>query len=907
MNLFGSFNKNRSSSIFLTIFIPMILLVLMEVMLFAGSLIVNQVMDHLNQNQRDIVEKQLETRKEVMENYLVGTVSDLHDLSGVINNQLRVLFSNKEVRFSTLDLGVTSSDVLLSRITNQLVSTLRSKRVSGIFVILNTHDLSRNYRHERIGKKPCLYIRDMDPVAIPSTRNEDLTIEYGSIGIVQSSKITTSNDWTPMFDFVATGTPETYDFFYLPFQTAYETEGRKDAHDFAFWGLAPSMAETEAPYNMTYTVPLIYDDGTVYGVAGVELSAQYLKSLLPFEELVDDASGSYILGTIDEKVNVTTIGNQLELKPAVIHGKETQTEKLREDVLYLTQNNFGGYTFQDNNINYYAQVNPFHLYNSNTPFENRKWVLTALIPNRSLYSFSNQVLFMLAMSILLMLFTGMVGSFLIGQNISDPISELSRSVLAAQVNKESMPELEATGIREIDQLTGAISSLSRDVAEAHAMEQRRIEHERDYDLLTSLMNRRAFLRELNTIFHEPKSLKHGAMVMLDLDGLKEVNDNYGHDWGDNYLFQAARAFEDALPKNSLIARISGDEFYILYRGFDSAREVKDEIEKLRKSISERRLHLPGNKELPVSASGGVALYPEDAKDYTTLIRLADFTMYQVKLNGKNNIAYFDADLYEKQSSVMQTMSDLNQLLINPQMVTYFFQPIFNAHTGAVFSYEALMRVSTTTLKNPADVILLARQNNRLLEVEEVTWIRTLECFADLQKKNKVDAQGLIFINSFPHLSLTEEEQRALASRFSDLIPRVVIEITEAEAMDEEATAIKRSMPGFTGQFALDDYGSGYNSELMLLALKPQYVKVDISIIRDIDTSPDKQKIVSNILNYSHEREMKVIAEGIETESELAKLLEMGIDLVQGYYLSRPAKEPATISAQALACIRSFHK
>ena len=828
MNLFSSFNKNRSSSIFLTIFIPMILLVLMEVMLFAGSLIVNQVMQHLNQNQRDIVEKQLETRKEVMENYLVGTVSDLHDLSGVINNHLRVLLSNREVSFATLDLGASSSDPLLMRLPSQLVSTLRNKRVSGIFVILNTHDLSRSYPAERIGKKPCLYIRDMDPVAIPSARNEDLTIECGSVGIVQTSRITTSNDWVPQLDFAPTGTPETYEFFYLPYQTAYEAKGWKDAQDYAFWGLAPSLSSADCPYNMTYTVPLVFDDGTVYGVVGVELSAAYLQNLLPYDELVDDGRGTYILGTIDEKINVTNIGTQLELKPAVVHRKEHHDKEMHENTYYLTRNNPEGYTHNEGNVNYYAQVNSFNLYNTNTPFENRKWGLVALIPNRSLYSFSNQVLFMLAMSILLMLFTGVVGSFLIGQNISDPISELSRSVQAAQMNRESMPELERTGIREIDQLTGAISSLSRDVAEAHAMEQRRIEHERDYDLLTSLMNRRAFLRELNTLFHTPKRLKHAAMVMLDLDGLKAVNDNYGHDWGDNYLFQAARAFEDALPENSLIARISGDEFYILYYGFDSTEALKDEIEKLKDSITERKLFLPGKQELPVSASGGVALYPDDAQDYSTLIRLADFTMYQVKINGKNHIAYFDSKLYQQQSSVMQTMADLNQLLLNPQMVTYFFQPIFDAHTGSVFSYEALMRVSTSTLKSPADVIMLARQTDRLLEVEELTWIRTLECFAELQKENKVDGQSLVFINSFPHLSLTDEEQRALASRFPDLIPRVVIEITEAEAMDEKATALKRSMPGFTGQFALDDYGSGYNSELMLLALKPKYVKVDIS-------------------------------------------------------------------------------
>ena len=115
---------------------------------------------------------------------------------------------------------------------------------------------------------------------------------------------------------------------------------------------------------------------------------------------------------------------------------------------------------------------------------------------------------------------------------------------------------------------------------------------------------------------------------------------------------------------------------------------------------------------------------------------------------------------------------------------------------------------------------------------------------------------------------------------------------------------KKNMPGFLGAIALDDYGSGYNSEKSLLAISPQYIKVDMEIIRDIDTDPDKQQIVVNIVNYAHQRGMYIVAEGIETPAELEKVLELGVDLLQGYYLARPAAVPGEINSEAIKIIKN---
>lgn len=130
----------------------------------------------------------------------------------------------------------------------------------------------------------------------------------------------------------------------------------------------------------------------------------------------------------------------------------------------------------------------------------------------------------------------------------------------------------------------------------------------------------------------------------------------------------------------------------------------------------------------------------------------------------------------------------------------------------------------------------------------------------------------------------------------------MVEITEQEDLDRACLERKRNVPGFSGSFALDDYGSGYSNELNLLELSPRYIKIDISIVRGIDTDRDKQQIVSNIVAYAHARSMQLIAEGIETEAQLRTVIGLGVDLLQGYYLSRPAAVPAPIAPAAQAVI-----
>ena len=239
-------------------------------------------------------------------------------------------------------------------------------------------------------------------------------------------------------------------------------------------------------------------------------------------------------------------------------------------------------------------------------------------------------------------------------------------------------------------------------------------------------------------------------------------------------------------------------------------------------------------------------------------------------------------------------------------IAYYYQPIVSAVTGKIRALEALMHVEMSMLKSPEDVLCLAKEEKCLHDLERITFFCAAEGYCRLRANGKVRGDELLFVNSIASENMTDEECREFRQRYLDIRSQLVLEITEQELLSKEALERKTSK-GFLGAVALDDYGSGYNSEKSLLALSPKYIKVDMVIIRDIDTDIDKQQIVANIVKYAHQRGMYIVAEGVETAEELKKVLELEVDLLQGYYLSRPAATPGAINPDALKIIEENRK
>ena len=437
-------------------------------------------------------------------------------------------------------------------------------------------------------------------------------------------------------------------------------------------------------------------------------------------------------------------------------------------------------------------------------------------------------------------------------------------------------------------------------------ERMNIEHERDYDTLTGLYNRRAFQRESEKLFREhPEKLKHAAFVMIDMDNLKYTNDNFGHDFGDRYIHEAGRGFAEYVPDGTLCSRISGDEFNLLFYGYDSQDEIRKAISEVKAALDRKYVELPSGRKLHLSISGGISWYPEDSADLKTLKKYADFAMYQVKRSRKGHFREFELDVYNKNAGETQLRKQFLQLM-KREDIAYYYQPIVSAVTGKIRALEALMHVEMSMLKSPEDVLCLAKEEKCLHDLERITFFCAAEGYCRLRANGKVRGDELLFVNSIASEYMTDEECREFRQRYLDIRSQLVLEITEQELLSKEALERKTSK-GFLGAVALDDYGSGYNSEKSLLALSPKYIKVDMVIIRDIDTDIDKQQIVANIVKYAHQRGMYIVAEGVETAEELKKVLELEVDLLQGYYLSRPAATPGAINPDALKIIEENRK
>lgn len=850
-----------------------------------------------------------------------------------------------------------------------------------------------------------VYIRDQDPTTAASEKNHDLLLERSPVKLVKSLGISTDRGWTPAIKYKG---DKKNGILYPVFQAAYKDSEKLNAFDYGHWTPASYTLEGDNRPVIAFSMPLILSDGTVYGVVGVEIMTSYLQQMIPYEELQNNSTGTYLVAETEDILNDDAIA----VKVIDSSSKTNKWFNLPDEEIEMTRAEKDVYETDIWDEHYIASVYPLELYNKNAPFSDEQWLLIGIVQNKNLYAFTNHIMLLLKLTILATLLFGLISSFIVSRRLAKPVSKLSDEVEAAQHNQGTIPNLSETGIRELDKFSTAITGLSREVlntstkflrimemasveiggyelridtgsvyytknffsilgislsvesfldiemfkkilseyTEKHlyktesgntklyciqipekgiryirmevknenwvqiglvedvtvSMRERlRIEHERDYDTLTGLYNRRAFKRESEAIFGCKNKIGHAAFIMMDLDNLKYTNDTFGHDWGDEYIRQAGFCLEEGTPKGTLCAHISGDEFNLLFYGYESQDAIREEITKLKKTIASKIIRLPDGQEFHLSISGGVAWYPEDSNSLGVMRKHADFAMYQVKRSDKGRIAEFDQRIYEEKFRDSQIRQEFHRF-IKEELVTYYFQPIISARTGEIEAYEALMRSDLPILKRPDVVMKIAREEGALQEIERMTMFKAAETFTELKEKNKIKGDALLFVNSIASQHMADKDEAEFSRRFSHLQKQLVIEITEEESLDYDALERKKKAPGFQGVFALDDYGSGYSNEKSLLDLAPKYIKVDLSIIRDIDTDPDKQQIVANIVAYAHKRDMKIVAEGLETPEEIRKVLDLDVDLLQGFYLARPEPVPGRINEKGLETIRRYY-
>jgi diguanylate cyclase (GGDEF)-like protein len=485
---------------------------------------------------------------------------------------------------------------------------------------------------------------------------------------------------------------------------------------------------------------------------------------------------------------------------------------------------------------------------------------------------------------------------------------INRIILNKEKSMEDIYKIQTEGgktkwlkLRILDdkaRILGVVSDVTQEV-----LEKQKIEYDRDYDLLTDILNRRAFYNIVEEKIQN-ENFKIGAFIMWDLDNLKYVNDTYGHDYGDEYIRIASVELKKFEEYGGIVARRSGDEFYVFLYGYDNKKEIRKIIKKIHNNIERAVLQLPNNRELKIRVSTGVSWYPDDGKTFEELAKYSDFAMYKIKRTTKGNISEFNKEEYKDDAFLLNSQENLNKLL-DEELIEYAYQPIICASTGKIFAYEALMRPQLESLKNPLQVIKLATADSRLYEVERITFFKALEGFVKNEEKFK-DAK--LFINSIPNHSLSNEDAERFEMLYGEHVNRLVIELLENEKSNGKNISKKRNLiEKWNAKLAIDDFGSGYNNEAVLLAITPDFVKIDMEIVRGIDKDLNRQQISKNLISYAKQRNIKVIAEGVEIIEELEKLIEFGVDYLQGYYFSKPEFIPPEISDELVEEVLQINK
>lgn len=429
-----------------------------------------------------------------------------------------------------------------------------------------------------------------------------------------------------------------------------------------------------------------------------------------------------------------------------------------------------------------------------------------------------------------------------------------------------------------------------------------IEYERDHDLLTRLMNRMAFRRRVEAILHK-ENTGVSAIVMIDLDNLKYFNDTYGHDYGDKYICTAASVLGNISNSKILVARMSGDEFLIFLHGFDSREQIKKIVMETHANLKNAGLSVPTGELIKLRASVGVSWYPDNADNLDDLIRFADFAMYESKNNMKGTVNEFNDEQFKNNKVLFQGSEDLNRLIDNSDNIKYAFHPIIDAKTGEVFAYEMLMRPQIESLHSPEDVMRLATAQSRLYDIELITWREGLKA---AYKQKKTGDKYRLFINSVPNHELHGKDLDMINDLYADMLERVVIEIIENEQADKNCMESKFKWAEKYGMhIALDDFGTGYSNEATLLYINPKYVKIDMSMVKNIHNDENRQKIVQNLVSYTKPRDIKVIAEGVEDYEDMSTLIHLGVDYLQGWYFTKPLFEISDIDDRFKEEIRAL--
>lgn len=421
-----------------------------------------------------------------------------------------------------------------------------------------------------------------------------------------------------------------------------------------------------------------------------------------------------------------------------------------------------------------------------------------------------------------------------------------------------------------------------------------------YDIVTTLPNRVLFHDRLE---QEMKKANRAnlplALMFLDIDRFKDVNDSFGHDKGDLLLKEAAKRLISCVRDTDTVARMGGDEFTVILSQLDdlgSAERVAQGI--LQRMIEPFQL---GEEIAYVSISIGITLYPNDAESSAELLKNADQAMYIAKKSGRNRFNYFTPAMQEAAQAYMRLARDMRTALAEQQYRVYY-QPIINLLSGEIVKAEALIRWQHPTLGliSPAEFIPIAEDTGMIIEIGEWVFIQAAQQSAIWRANHRMDFQ--ISVNKSPaqfqNVTNSYEPWSRQLERLGLSGQSIVVEITEGMLMDLSETTRKKLLAFRDAgiEVALDDFGTGYSSLSYLNRFDIDYVKIDKSFIHNLKSGSDDLALCEAIIFMAHKLGIQVVAEGVETVEQHDLLLAAGCDFGQGFLFSKaiPAEDFETL-------------
>lgn len=479
------------------------------------------------------------------------------------------------------------------------------------------------------------------------------------------------------------------------------------------------------------------------------------------------------------------------------------------------------------------------------------------------------------------------------KTIAQPLQSLMQQIDKIERQDYSEYQIIRTG-DELETISKNVNQLAHTLHEREQSllkSQKELEMLSNTDPLTNLPNRRLFNALLeHAIFSAERSAKKVAVIFLDLDQFKQVNDTLGHDVGDTLLQEVALRLKQTLRISDILARIGGDEFNVMIEGFNEQSDLKPILDKIIDAF-----HLPfvcGEHEIRTTASIGISLYPDDGQSIMELIKNADLAMYYSKDTGRNNYRFFTHELAHDIENRSTMIHALKNAIEAKDEFTLLYQPKISAYTGEIAAVEALIRWNSRSLGwiTPDRFISLAEETGLIVPIG--LWVLQRACTDFMQLRS----EGMILPYIAINVSAIQLEKHTFFETLNQVINEtsispqwLEIEITESYLATNAHHALETlaKLRSMQIKISIDDFGTGYSSLSYLQKLPVDRLKIDKSFIDDLPHTSEATAITRAIIALAKTFNLSITAEGVETKEQLEFLQHEGCDEIQGYYYAKP--------------------